>query len=357
MANNEIINIFKEYYNKHKCPSRIKEYIKNNYNDIYLYLVKNYFWCKTFNEIYLCLIYNINKEPKCPVCNKSLKFVNKPNKPYNTFCSKKCYLSNKGKTIIQEKIKLTCLNNYGYEYSFQSYNNKEKSKLTSINNWGVTHPMKSNIIKDKLKESIYNKYNCFYIGQVADIKDKIANTNIKKHGVKTVLMLDNIKDKAHNKESIEKSFNTYKKNHPDGKSNIEKSTSDFLSNTFGKHNVISQYKSDVYPFHCDFYIVSLDTYIEIQGHQSHGSHPYNDTNINDINKVKIWKSKCNYDKPNQYNKFIEVWTKRDVKKRQSAIYNKLNYIEIFSIDIDYVKHCINDYINNIKYGYKSYYKY
>lgn len=354
MNKNKIINIFKEYYSKHKCPSRIREYIKNNYNEIYIYLINKYSWCKTFNEIYVCLLNDINEEPKCPICGNKLKFANKLNKPYNTFCSNKCYMTNEGQNIVQNKMKKTCLNKYGCEWSFQSSNNKEKSKITSLNNWGFSHPMKSDTVKNILKNNIYDKYGVYHTGQVESIKNKIANTNLERYGVKTVLMLNKIKTKAHSKESLEKSFNTYKKNHPNGKSNIEKLTTTFLNDLFGINDVFIQFKNNLYPYHCDFYIKSLNLYIEIQGHQSHGNHPFNKNSVNDIKQVNIWKSKCNNEQYNQYNKYIEIWTLKDIEKRQCAINNKLNYIEIFSINIDYVKNVIYNYINNIKTGYKYY---
>ena len=42
-------------------------------------------------------------------------------------------------------------------------------------------------------------------------------------------------------------------------------------------DVITQYKDDRYPFACDFYIPSLDLFIECNYHWTHGGKPYEGT--------------------------------------------------------------------------------
>ena len=45
----------------------------------------------------------------------------------------------------------------------------------------------------------------------------------------------------------------------------------------GNEDIIRQYKSDLYPFACDFYIPSLDLYIECNYHWTHGNKLYEGT--------------------------------------------------------------------------------
>ena len=47
----------------------------------------------------------------------------------------------------------------------------------------------------------------------------------------------------------------------------------------------------------------------------------------------------------QYKHAIEVWTHRDPLKRETAKNNNLNYLEIFSINVD---ECLNQIITKIK---------
>ena len=57
-----------------------------------------------------------------------------------------------------------------------------------------------------------------------------------------------------------------------------------------------------------------------------------------------WKSK----KSKYYNKAINDWTVRDVIKRQIAKENGLNYLEIFSNDIEIVIEQFKKYILKLK---------
>ena len=85
-------------------------------------------------------------------------------------------------------------------------------------------------------------------------------------------------------------------------------------------------------------------FIEIQGNWTHGKHPFNKNDKDDLNIVEKWKSK----KSKYYNKAIHDWTVRDVIKRQIAKENGLNYIEIFSNDIEIVIEQFKKYILKLK---------
>ena len=79
---------------------------------------------------------------------------------------------------------------------------------------------------------------------------------------------------------------------------------------------------------CDFYIKSLDLYMECNFHWTHGFHPYNENSIEDVKKLDLWKSKGT----NYYFNAINTWTVRDINKRNTAKKNNLNYVELFSLD-------------------------
>ena len=90
-----------------------------------------------------------------------------------------------------------------------------------------------------------------------------------------------------------------------------------------------------YPFLCDFYIPSLDLFIEINFHWTHGSRPYNPNDPEDLETVRVWETKSkelNYKgKPKDLYKIaLKVWTERDVHKRETARSNHLNYLEFFT---------------------------
>lgn len=123
---------------------------------------------------------------------------------------------------------------------------------------------------------------------------------------------------------ILKEYNTKKRNNSFNTSKIETE----LKNYFDSNNIeyISQYKSELYPFCCDFYFPDKDLYVEIQGSWTHGGKPYDETDPDCIKQLEIWKLK----NTKFYDNAIKTWTVRDVKKREIAKQNKLNWIEIFS---------------------------
>lgn len=87
-----------------------------------------------------------------------------------------------------------------------------------------------------------------------------------------------------------------------------------LVDKFGLDDVIRQYTSDLYPFNCDFYIKSRNLYIEYNGSWTHGKHPFDPMNENDIALLEEWKAKGK----KYYFVAINTWTKRDVIKRSIA---------------------------------------
>ena len=68
------------------------------------------------------------------------------------------------------------------------------------------------------------------------------------------------------KELQEKTNKTKKLNHSFNSSKIETIYKNKLIEKFGIEDVIYQYMDERYPFNCDFYIKSLDLFIEINSH-------------------------------------------------------------------------------------------
>ena len=103
-----------------------------------------------------------------------------------------------------------------------------------------------------------------------------------------------------------------------------------LLTKFNKDDIIRQYKSELYPFKCDFYIKSLDLYIEYQGSHYHGNTPFNENNPTHqkiLQKLLAKEPKRN----EQIRHIIRVWTKDDPLKRETVKKNNLNFKEFWSI--------------------------
>lgn len=108
---------------------------------------------------------------------------------------------------------------------------------------------------------------------------------------------------------------------------------DILKDYFS--DIIRQYKTNLYPYPCDFYIPSKDLYIEYQRYWTHYIEPFNELNEKHIQILNKWKSK----NTKQYNKAIRTWTIIDPLKRKIAKDNNLNWIEFFNKEqiIDWLK--------------------
>ena len=94
---------------------------------------------------------------------------------------------------------------------------------------------------------------------------------------------------------------------------------------FDINDIIRQYNDKIrYPFNCDFYIKSLDLFIECNYFWTHHNHYYNENDTTDKIELKRMVNLSNTHK--FYKCAITVWTKTDLLKRDTAINNKLNYI-------------------------------
>ena len=108
-------------------------------------------------------------------------------------------------------------------------------------------------------------------------------------------------------------------------------------------NIFPQYyNKELYPFNCDFYINSLKIFIEIQGNWTHGFHPFNVSNKDDIRRLNYLKEKAKHSK--YYLSAIKIWTIKDVEKRTTAQNNNIKLIEIFVNSLEELK----NYIEKIK---------
>ena len=107
-----------------------------------------------------------------------------------------------------------------------------------------------------------------------------------------------------------------------GRSSTEDILYSKLVDLFGIEYVIRQYKDSRYPFCCDFYITSLDLFIELNAFWSHGGHWYDSSSSLDLQKLRGWMAK---DKV-FYKCAANVWSKADVKKRQVAAKNHIRYV-------------------------------
>lgn len=66
---------------------------------------------------------------------------------------------------------------------------------------------------------------------------------------------------------------------------------------------------------------------------THGRHWFDATNPFDIDKLNMWKDKAREKGSHYYHNAIDVWTRRDLVKLQTAIDNNLNYLVFWNNDL------------------------
>lgn len=219
---------------------------------------------------------------------------------HNTYLKKS---EEEKKSIINKRI--TTMTNKSEEEKLQyrkklSDNSIGKNKGKEPWNKSLTKEDDSRMYQLSLEISDYmkNKYSMLKLTNPQYIKDwrmKVART-MKEH-------------------------NSYIKSKPEEDLYLE------LIEEYGKDNVIRQYKDERYPFYCDFYIPSEDLFIELNRFWTHGSHPFDSSNIDDIEKLHIWQELSKIS--DFYKNAIYVWTQLDVKKFKIAQENNLNYKVIY----------------------------
>ena len=326
-------------------------------------------------EIYYRLKNNLKKRPVCIICGKPVKYTSGH---YAKFCSKECQYSDLGKKITKEiKIKSN-LEKYGVEHTSQLKevtDKRTKSRADHVNE-----------IQQHVRESLYKKYGAYDVMHIPHILQKIKNTNLKKFGVEfplqqlkkenseiyqkisqTCINKFGVDSPLKNKEVREKIKQTniqkygvdnplknkeiWKKSQDNrqisSKSKLENNFLNYLKLKYESDDIITQYKSKEYPYYCDFYIKSINLYIEIQGHWTHNDHPFDINNLNDQQIMNIWRTKSLSDK--YYKNALNTWTIKDVEKRNTAIQNNLNYLEIFGkTDLNKYIDIFENYIKNME---------
>ena len=236
-----------------------------------------------------------------------------------------------GTKLFKEKSKLTKLKKYNNENynngkqasktKYERYENhaydKNKFEQSMLNKYGIVHHWKDKNVRKQIIETMLNdidenglngiqrkqlkvqqtnlqRYNVKNIFSSKDPKLNGRQTCLKKYGVKSFWSSQQFKDLFKNKEWLLnkqlKEYQTKKKNNSFNKSEQEDKIYNYLLSKFNKNDIIRQYRSTLYPFNCDFYIKSLDLYIEYHGTWTHGNKPFKHS-VEDLEKLKRLKNK------------------------------------------------------------------
>lgn len=263
------------------------------YQNIHRYLTTRYSDSGSLKETLYRIKHHIDIRPICKICRGKVKFVGKGDRLFGTYCSKKC-LNNDVELwkVKHDTDKAKHGGKLGWNVSYE--NNVKYRKITLENRFG-TYDNAVRYMKYRQKESVVKKYGVTNVMKVKEFKDKwLASLKKNNPNIGTSIQETSI-------------YNAIKQKHLDVK---------------------FHYTNDPrYPFECDFYIPSLDLFIEYQGHQTHGGHPYDKDNPDDQSLAKwikqIFGSNLTFIKRDPYKRhiakknnlnFIELWNMKDAKK-------------------------------------------
>lgn len=322
------ISILKRKLNANLVSDEEKKYLMCRYSDT-LSLAESLYRIKE----------HIDEVPLCPTCKSKLKYDDKK-KRFRYYCNKSCATKD---PIHQLARKKGIFDKYGCYCTMQLKEVKEKSKET----WANKSEEEIRRIKEKSKNTSIVKYGIDnWCGQrknrehwankskqdIDKITKKKRKTFLEHYGVDNYAKTNEWKEHASeiSNDVQRKAYATMKSNGTLCKVNskAENQCYELLKRIY--NNIERQYRDEErYPWKCDFYIPDKDLFIEYQGFYTHGTHPYNKESIEDQKEIERLKQK--YSNWKKLNEVICTWTVRDVKKREIAKQNNLNYIEFFSI--------------------------
>lgn len=206
----------------------------------------------------------------------------------------------------------------------------EKSAKTQKEHWQNKSEEEKQAWSNKMK----------VVHSTEDFKEKIKQINID---YQANLSIED-KEKLNNQRSLtakntwkinknvilEQSYKTKKKNKSFNTSSDELIFYNKLKEKFSEADIFKQYKSNVYPFACDFYIKSKDLYIELNINWTHGGCLFDINSKENQDKLVRWKEKAETSK--FYQKAIDVWTIKDLQKFKIAKENNLNYKAFYTLE-------------------------
>ena len=228
---------------------------------------------------------------------------------------------------VQKKVQETTLKRYGVKNYSQTDECKEKIKKNNLAKYGVESTSCLPEVLEKARQTNLKRRGYEHSMQDPTVKAKVAKTCMKRYGVFYPIVLPEFQEKA--KKTLDKN-GTWSSSKPEMQIR-------YLLTMLYPDTKYQYRNKEKYPFNCDFYIPEIDTYIEYQGHISHGKTIYDPNNQEHIAIINKWKKRAIEieeitSKRSRYTDYIDTWTKRDPLKRETAKKNNLNWLEFFNME-------------------------
>ena len=233
---------------------------------------------------------------------------------------------------VKEKVKQTCLTRYAVENPMQCSEVIQKVRETNVKRYGKPSYLQSSQGLAHLQAVMTERYGVpnFMQSDAAQsvipvIREKSVQTQLARYGAEHYAQSGVFHSRV--KQMKQKEYATKMKNGTWNTSHSEQQLEELLLSVFSEEDVKVQYKSDLYPYACDFYIVSRNLYIELNACWTHNNHWYDENR--DVDAMTVWHEKHNA----FYDNAVETWTVRDLQKRAAARAADLNYVVFWCEDL------------------------
>lgn len=204
---------------------------------------------------------------------------------------------------VQKKRAATIMAEYGVNNVFELEEFQRRARETNLQKYGAEHPIQLEEFQQKARASSTERYGYEYFNQSEESRQRLS----------AQMQDPEVRAKINATKRANGSFHT---------SAVEDGLHQMLIETFGEDDVLTQYSDDRYSTLCDFYILSRDLFIELNGTWTHGGHWFDESSAQDQQKLAGWRAKSTA----FYRNAEAVWTVADPKKRNAAAEHQLNYV-------------------------------
>lgn len=239
--------------------------------------------------------------------------------------NKSIYSREEMANAVMEKRRATCLEKYGVEHYSQTDEFRSHISEVSAANYDSKREKMANTCMERYGVDSYNKTDehrrlthDIMVQHRDEIREKTAQTCMERYGVECYTQTEEFRQ-AQRERMLDPDYqlriiSAKQDNGTFNASSEENMFYDMLLSIYAPDDIERQYYDDRYPFACDFYIRSRDLFIELNISWTHGGGWYDGREV-------VCKQGSKY-----YENAIANWTQRDVRKRDVARENALNYV-------------------------------
>ncbi len=236
-----------------------------------------------FDRVHKCDIIRL----KCDMCGKEWETRGSKTRIMSRkthMCSEQCKrTAHKNGGVIERQRAKTNVARYGAENTFAAESCKQKITNTLIERHGVKHALQSSIFLEKFKRTMIERFGVESPSQSSEIQAKQVATMQRNWGVSYPMQLQHVRDAMmsgtiakygvpHHMQNKEHAYEVFQKRASEGTLFISKPEQLFyekLCEKFGVNDIDRQVVMNK-RWSIDFYVKTIDTYVQFDGVYWHG---------------------------------------------------------------------------------------